>query len=281
LQYFECRGCKLPLGKKTYIMGILNVTPDSFSDGGKYTTLEASIARAEEMVKEGADIIDIGGESTRPGFEPIDANEELGRVIPVIESLANKLNVPLSIDTRKGIVAEQALEAGVHIVNDIWGLQGDDSIAKIAAKYKAGVIIMHNKPDNIYVNLMEDIKQFLRKSIDIALTTGIAANNIVIDPGIGFGKNFSHNLEVIRRLNELKELGFPLLLGASRKSFIGKILNLPADQRVEGTASVVAIGIDRGTDIVRVHDVKEMTRVAKVADAIIRGFNFKPEEVSR
>lgn len=271
VQYFDCRGYKLPLGKKTYIMGILNVTPDSFSDGGKYISLEAAIEKARDMVKEGADIIDIGGESTRPGFNTIEAAEEIDRVLPVLEILVKELKVPISIDTNKGAVAEKALEAGAHIINDIWGLQKDPLIAKIAAEYNAGVIIMHNKEDKLYNDLMEEIKEFLKKSINIAQKAGIGNSSIVIDPGIGFGKTFEHNLEVMRRLGELKNLGFSMLLGTSRKSFIGQILNLPVTERMEGTAATTALGIAAGVDIVRVHDVKEMCRVAKVADAITRG----------
>lgn len=269
-QYFECRGYKLPLGKKTYVMGILNVTPDSFSDGGKYISLEAAVEKAKDMVKEGADIIDIGGESTRPGFNVVEAEVEIGRVLPVLELLVKELEVPISIDTNKEIVAKKALQAGAHIVNDIWGLQKDSKMAEIAAKYNAGVIVMHNKTDKVYDNLIGEIKDFLKKSIDTALKAGIGANSIVIDPGIGFGKTFEHNLEVIRRLNELKDLGFPMLLGTSRKSFIGQILNLPITERMEGTAATTALGVAAGVDIVRVHDVKEMYRVVKVADEIIR-----------
>lgn len=273
MRYFECRGYRLPLGGKTYIMGILNATPDSFSDGGKYSTLEASIARAREMVEEGADIIDIGGESTRPGFEAVSEEEELNRILPVLELLLNELNVPISIDTTKGIVAEKALDMGAHIINDIWGLQGDSSMAGIAAKYNAGVIIMHNKTEKAYDNLLKEVKQFLANSIDIAQKAGISRNSIVIDPGIGFGKTFQHNLEIMRRLGELNDLGFPVLIGPSRKSFIGKALDLPVDERVEGTAACVAIGIAGGADIVRVHDVKEMARVARMGDSITRGWN--------
>ncbi len=277
MRYFECRGYRLPLGRKTYIMGILNVSPDSFSDGGKYNTPGAALARAKKMVEEGADIIDIGGESTRPGFVEVDEEEELNRVLPVLELLVNELDVPVSIDTRKGIVAEKVLDMGAHIVNDIWGLQGDRSMAKIAAKYNAGVIVMHNKAEKIYDNLLGEVKQFLAKSADIAQKLGISRNSIVIDPGIGFGKTFLHNLEILGRLEELGELGFPVLIGTSRKSFIGKILDLPVDERVEGTAASVAIGIAKGADFVRVHDVKEMARVARVSDSITRGWNEEVE----
>lgn len=272
-QSFECRGYSLPLGKKTYIMGILNVTPDSFSDGGRHNDKEKAIRKAKELVSNGADIIDIGGESTRPGFTPVSAEEEIARVIPVIEILSRELKVPISIDTTKSIVAEKALQAGAHIINDIWGLQKDPTIAEIAAKYDAGLIVMHNKDDCVYVDFMQEVMEFLKKSIEIATRAGIKPNHIAVDPGVGFGKTFEHNVEVMQKLNKLKELGFPILLGTSRKSLIGNILNLPVTERVEGTAATVALGIAQGADIVRVHDVMEMKRVAKVSDTIVRGLN--------
>lgn len=270
-QFFKCRGFSLPLGKRTYIMGILNVTPDSFFDGGRYNELEKALEKARELVKNGADIIDIGGESTRPGFIPVSEEEELSRVIPVVEVLTRELDVPISIDTTKSIVAEKALEAGAHIVNDVWGLQKDSNLAGVVSKYDAGVIIMHNKEDTIYVDFMCEIMDFLKKSIEIAVNAGITADHIAVDPGIGFGKTFEHNIEVMRKLDRLKELRLPILLGTSRKSFIGNILNLPVTERLEGTAATVALGIAKGVDIIRVHDVVEMKRVAKVADAIVRG----------
>lgn len=269
-KYFRCKDYKLPLGKKTYIMSILNVTPDSFSDGGNYFNIEKAIEKANDMVNNGADIIDIGGESTRPGFTPVSVEDELSRVIPVVEVLARKLDVPISIDTTKSAVAERALQAGAHIINDIWGLQKDPKLVEIAAKYHAGVIIMHNNDDKVYKDLIEDIKSFLRKSIQMATSAGIELSYLAIDPGIGFGKTFEHNLEVMRNLDALKELELPVLLGTSRKSMIGNILNLPVTERVEGTAATVALGVAKGVDIVRVHDVLEMSRVTKVADAIIR-----------
>lgn len=273
MKYFECRGYRLPLGKKTYIMGILNVTPDSFSDGGKYSGVEAAVEKASEMVENGADIIDIGGESTRPGYIPVDAEEEISRVVPVIEILAKRLRVPISVDTNKGVVAEKALQAGAHIVNDIWGLQKDPLIAEAAAAYNAGVVMMHNKDDKVYDDLMKDVKSFLIKSIEIATKAGINRERMIIDPGVGFGKTFEHNLEIMRRLYELKDLELPILLGTSRKSLIGNILNLPVTERIEGTAATVALGIAGGADIIRIHDVAEMYRVAKVTDAIVRGFS--------
>lgn len=269
-KYFECRDYKLELGNKTYIMGILNVTPDSFSDGGRYLGYKTAVERAKEMIAEGADIIDIGGESTRPGYRAVEAEEELQRVMPVLQVLLTELEVPISIDTNKKVVAEAALKAGAHIINDIWGLQKDQSIAEVAAKYNAGVIIMHNKEDKVYDDLIKEIKTFLKNSVKIAKGAGISNNSIIIDPGIGFGKTFEHNLEVMKKFKELRELGFPLLLATSRKSFIGNILGLPTTERIEGTIATVALGIAAGADVVRVHDVKEIYRAIKVTDRIIR-----------
>lgn len=267
---FECRGFKLPMGEKTYIMGILNITPDSFSDGGKHYSVESAVRRAKEMVDEGAHIIDVGGESTRPGHLPVDPSEEMERVVPVIKRLCTELDVPVSIDTSKAAVAKEAMEAGAHIVNDVWGLQRDPEMAGIIAKYNASVIMMHNRNDRSYNDLMGEIIEFLNESINIAIRAGIPEACMVIDPGVGFGKTMEHNLAVIRRLGELKALKLPILLGTSRKSFIGNILNLPVEQRVEGTAATVAVGIANGADIVRVHDVREIARAAKMADALCR-----------
>lgn len=269
-EYFECGKYKLPIGEKTYIMGILNVTPDSFSDGGKYNNVESAVKRAKEMVEHGADIIDVGGESTRPGHQPVDAIEEINRVVPVIEVLAKELNVPISVDTSKAVVADRALKAGAHIVNDVWGLQKDEALAEVIARYGAGVVMMHNNNNCEYHDLMGDIIKFLRKSIEIAEKTGIRRENMVVDPGIGFGKNLNHNLEVMRRLKELSTLNLPVLLGTSRKSMIGNILDLPVGERLEGTAATVTLGIANGADFVRVHDVKEMVRVARMTDAMVR-----------
>jgi dihydropteroate synthase len=270
-EFFRCGKYELPIGGKTYIMGILNVTPDSFSDGGRYNNIEAAVKRAEEMVAEGADIIDIGGESTRPGYEEVDPLEEISRVVPVVERLSAKLDVPLSVDTMKAVVAEKALQAGAHIVNDIWGLQRDPAMAEVVFKYGAGVILMHNREDKMYRDLMGDILKFLRDSVEIARKAGIERENMAVDPGIGFGKTLEHNLEVMRRLKDLEDLNLPVLLGTSRKSLIGNVLNLPVSERLEGTAATVALGIAGGVDIVRVHDVKEMARVAKMTDAVVRG----------
>ena len=267
---FRCRDKSLEMGKRTYIMGILNMTPDSFSDGGKYNTLEKGIERALQMIEEGADIIDVGGESTRPGHTPVDEEEEMRRVVPVIEKLSKISNVIISVDTMKSNVALRALEAGAHIVNDVWGLQRDPKMAEVVTKYHAGVIMMHNSNVAEYEDVVQDIIKFLQKSIEIGEKAGIDKSQMAVDPGIGFGKTLDHNLEVMNRLEELKILGLPLLLGTSRKSMIGKVLNLDVDDRLEGTAATVAVGIAKGVDIVRVHDIKQMLRVAKMTDAMVR-----------
>jgi dihydropteroate synthase len=269
-KYFECRKYRLPMGEKTYVMGILNVTSDSFSDGGQYINLESAIKRAKDMVEHGADIIDIGGESTRPGYQPVDVFEEINRVVPVIDKLSKELNVPVSVDTSKALVAEKAIAAGACIVNDVWGLQRDPSMAEVISKNGAGVIMMHNSDSKEYYDIMGDIIRFLRKSIEIAEEAGITRENMVVDPGIGFGKNLEHNLEVMRRLKELGTLNLPVLLGTSRKSLIGNVLELPVNERLEGTAATITLGIANGVDIVRVHDVKEMTRVVRMTDAMVR-----------
>lgn len=267
---FVYRGGRLLIGKRTILMGILNVTPDSFSDGGKYDGIEPAVEQAKKMCREGADIIDVGGESTRPGHTPVDAFDEMERVIPVVERLVEELNVPISVDTSKAVVAEKALEAGAHIINDVWGLQKDPLIAGVVADFKAGVVIMHNRSKPDYDDLMGDILCFLRKSVKLAEEAGIIRNSIVIDPGIGFGKTLNHNLEIMKRLKELRSLNLPVLLGTSRKSLIGKTLDLPINERIEGTAATVTKGISDGADIIRVHDVKQMARVAKMTDAMVR-----------
>lgn len=268
--YFECGKHRLPIGEKTYVMGILNVTPDSFSDGGKYINLDSAVKRAVEMVQNGADIIDVGGESTRPGYRPVDPFSEIDRVVPVIERLAREINVPVSVDTSKAIVAEKAIMAGACIVNDVWGLQKDKNMAEVISKTGAGVIVMHNSDSTEYKDLMGDIIRFLKESIKMAENAGVRRESIVIDPGIGFGKTLEHNLEVMRRLKELNSLNVPVLIGTSRKSLIGNVLELPINERLEGTAATVTLGIANGADIVRVHDVKEMVRVARMTDAMVR-----------
>ncbi|KDR94418.1 dihydropteroate synthase [Peptoclostridium litorale DSM 5388] len=257
--------------KKTYIMGILNVTPDSFSDGGRYNEAESAIKRAIEMQNQGADIIDVGGESTRPGHTPVSEHDEIIRISKVVRSLRENIDIPVSIDTYKSNVAACALKLGASIINDIWGLQKDPEMARIVAQNDAYVVAMHNQDGTEYeADIMEEIKSFLKKSVEIAINAGVDKDKIILDPGIGFGKTPEQNIEVMARLEELKSLGYPILLGASRKSMIGKILDLPSNERVEGTVATTVIGIEKGVDIVRVHDVKENYRAAKVADAILR-----------
>ncbi len=257
-------------------MGILNVTPDSFFDGGLFLDEQRAVKQALRMVKDGADIIDIGGESTRPGANPVSAKEEIKRVVPVIKALAKKVKVPISIDTCKARVADEAVFAGASIINDISGLRYDKGMAGVAADHKVPVVIMHiqGTPGNmqkkpVYKALVPEIMNYLREGIDIALKAGVPDNMIIIDPGIGFGKTVENNLEIINRLDEFKGFEKPVLLGPSRKSFIGKLLgDLPVTDRLEGTAAAIAIGISKGANIIRVHDIKEMYRVAKIADRI-------------
>lgn len=270
----NCRGRELRLGERTLIMGILNVTPDSFSDGGKYNTVEAARARTLEMVEEGADIIDLGGESTRPGHTPVEAEEELRRVIPVLEAILPEVPVPISIDTSKAVVAEEALRRGAHLINDQRAL-ADPNMAAVVARYEAPVVLMHNPSTPQYRDLMGDIVDHLAERVEYAVASGIPREHIILDPGIGFGKTPEQNLEVVRRLDELKSLGLPILVGPSRKSFIGYVLNLPVEERLEGTAAAVAVSIVKGADIVRVHDVKQMVRVARMTDALVRGRNLE------
>lgn len=261
-------------GKRTYIMGILNITPDSFSDGGEFISIDNAISHAKEMLSEGADIIDIGGESSRPGHTRINAEEELRRVIPIIKKLREETNAVISLDTIRAEVAEEGIKNGVSILNDIWGLQGDPEMANVTAKYDVPIIVMHNQDGTEYKkDIILEMKDFFMKSIEIAKKAGIKKENIILDPGIGFGKTAEQNIEVMGRLKEFNDLGYPILLGTSRKSTIGKILDLPPKERVEGTIATTVLGIAHGVDIVRVHDVKENLRAAKVADAIVRG-NF-------
>ncbi|BCB95902.1 dihydropteroate synthase [Dissulfurispira thermophila] len=260
-------------------MGILNVTPDSFSDGGLFFSEKNAIEHALRLVEDGADIIDIGGESTRPGSEPVPVEEEIRRTIPVIKAISKEIKSPISIDTYKAEVARRALDAGASIVNDISGLRFDPDMPKVVSEYKVPVVIMHIKgrPKDMQQNpqyeaLIPEIMDYLRVSIRLANKFGISGDKIIIDPGIGFGKTFEHNLEIIKNLKEFTLLGKPIAIGASRKAFIGKILgDAPPSERLEGTAAAVAICIFNGANIVRVHDVKEMARVAKVADAIKSG----------
>ncbi len=258
-------------GKRTYIMGILNVTPDSFSDGGRYLEADQALEHAEQMADEGADMIDVGGEATRPGFaRPISAEEEIRRLIPVIRMLSGKIDLPLSTDTYKAETAELAVKAGADMINDIWGLKKDPDMAPAAASCKVPVCIMHNRTGTDYDDLMDDIMHDLEESLDIAVKAGIKDENIILDPGIGFGKTWEQNLEVMKNLEMLKEFGYPVLLGASRKNFIGKTLGLEVHERLEGTLAVTSIGIMKGIDIVRVHDVRQNARAALMTDSIAR-----------
>lgn len=267
----NCRGYKLPLGERTLVMGILNITPDSFSDGGRFFDLDAAVKHAQLMVEQGADIIDIGGESTRPTADPVPLEEELERVLPVLRRLVKEVDAPISIDTYKAETARQALEEGAHIINDIWGLRADPDMADVVSRYHdVPIVMMHNQKGTQYDSLMDDILGWLGESVDIALEAGVRRDNIILDPGIGFGKDTEQNLEVMHRLWEFKTLGFPVLLGTSRKSLIGNTLGLPSNERVEGTAATVCYGISQGVDIIRVHDIKEMVRVVKMTDAMVR-----------
>jgi dihydropteroate synthase len=284
----------LAWGERTYVMGILNLTPDSFSGDGLLSldTEGGALEQARRFMAAGVDILDIGGESTRPGSQPVDAEEELRRVLPTLRAIAAEFPEALiSIDTYKAVVAEAALQAGAHMINDIWGLRADPDLAGVVASHKAAVVLMHNRsnPASVevrarlgqaylgaeYQDLLEDVKRELMGSVTLARSAGIPDERIILDPGIGFGKKVSQNLELINRLDEIRLLGFPVLLGPSRKSFIGYTLDLPADQRLEGTAAAVAIGIARGADIVRVHDVEAMLRVARMTDAIVRGLSSR------
>ena len=268
----ECREFDLEIGSRTLIMGILNVTPDSFSDGGNFVSVSQALNHAILMVKEGADIIDVGGESTRPGSDDVESKEELKRVVPVIQELKRFINKPISIDTYKASVAEAALEAGANIVNDVWGLQRDPEIASVIAKYNVPVVVMHNQYNTEYDNdIIDSIIEFFKKSIAIAHEAGIKNEMIILDPGIGFGKTVDQNLEVMRRLDELQVLGYPILLGISRKSIIGNTIDVPTHDRLEGTIALNAIGIQMGAEIIRVHDIKENVKAAKMIDAVVRG----------
>lgn len=254
---------------KTYIMGILNVTPDSFSDGGRYDRLDEALRHAEEMVRDGADIIDVGGESTRPGHTPISEEEEIARVAPVLEALKSRFDVPLSVDTYKGRVAEAALQAGADLVNDIWGFRQDRRVAELTARYGAACCLMHNRQEAAYRNFMEELLEDLRECVRIAAEAGVPEEKILLDPGVGFGKTYEQNLEAIRRVDELHALGFPILLGTSRKSVIGLTLALPTDQRVEGTLATTVLAVMKGCAFVRVHDIKENRRAIQMTEAIL------------
>lgn len=262
-------GLELKLGGRTLIMGILNATPDSFSDGGKFDQVEAAVARAKQMEAEGADIIDIGGESTRPGYDPVPLDEELRRIIPVISAVREHVKLPISVDTYKAEAARQALEAGAHIVNDVWGFKREPEMAAVAAEFGCPVILTHNRNDRNYADFMADSKNDLMDSVRLARNAGVAEADIWLDPGIGFAKNDEENLEMMGRLSEIVDLGYPVLLGTSRKTFIRRTLNVSAAEAVEGTGATTALGIAQGCQVVRVHDVLQMKRVAAMTDAIV------------
>ena len=265
---------KQPLvwGCRTYVMGIINVSPDSFSGDGFDSDIDGVIKQGLTFQAEGADILDLGAQSTRPGHLEITTKSELDRLIPALDALVNNVDIPISVDTYKPEVAKVAMESGASIINDIWGLKHDPNIARIAAEHGAPIILMHNQSTTAYNDLIADISKSLNHSIELALQSGVSKSNIIIDPGIGFGKTPDQNLEIIKRLKEFSTLGVPILIGTSRKSTIGYILDTPPNERLEGTASTVALSIAAGVDIIRVHDVREMVRVSRMTDAIIRGW---------
>ncbi|MFP7171949.1 dihydropteroate synthase [Terribacillus halophilus] len=259
------------LSKHTLVMGIINVTPDSFSDGGSYTTVETAVKQAKKLAAEGADILDIGGESTRPGFEPVSADEEIARVVPAIQAIREVVDLPISIDTYKAKTAEAAIEAGASIINDIWGAKYDSEMASVAARTGVPIILMHNREEARYDDLIPDMVKDLEESIDIALRAGVKREDIWLDPGIGFAKSLDENMDALRQVDKISAMGYPVLLGTSRKRFIGTILDLPADERDEGTAATTAYGITKGVHMVRVHEVKRTARIVKMMDALVRG----------
>ena len=268
-QIYRFGEVQIDFRQETVVMGILNVTPDSFSDGGKYSRIDAALKHAEKMIKDGAKIIDIGGESTRPGHAPVSLEEELERTAPVIEAITRELNCVVSIDTYKAEVADAAMKAGAHIINDIWGAKREPEIAKVAALYNAPIILMHNREQANYEgSLMDEVIADLNESIEIATNAGVSKENIWLDPGIGFAKNTAQNIAVMQGLQKIAELGYPQLLGISRKTMIGNVLGLPVEERLEGTSATVCYGIERGCHIIRVHDVKEIARAVKMMDVL-------------
>lgn len=260
------------VAESAYVMGILNVTPDSFSDGGKFISIESALRQAEKMVDEGADIIDVGGESTRPGYQKISDEEEIQRTAHIIELIKTRFDIPVSIDTYKGKVALAALQAGADLVNDIWGLKYDRNLAKVIAEAGVPCCLMHNREQAVYHNFMEDVKSDLRESLEIAGEAGIAQDKIILDPGVGFGKTYEHNLQIIYKLKELKTFGCPVLLGASRKSVVGIALDLPVEERLEGTLAITVLGVMAGCAFVRVHDVLANKRAIQMAEAVREGW---------
>lgn len=261
---------KFEIGNHTYVMGILNVTPDSFSDGGQYNNMDTVLFRVEEMIKEGADIIDVGGESTRPGYEQISADEEIMRVVPVIEQIKKHFDIPVSLDTYKATVAKAGIVAGADLINDIWGLKYDECMAEVIAGADVPCCLMHNRKEPIYQNFIQDVLADLKESVQLAQKAGIKQDKIITDPGIGFAKSYEQNLLLLQNLEVLKSLGCPVLLGTSRKSVIGLTLDLPAHQRINGTIATTVLGVVKGCSFVRVHDIKENVQAIKMAEAILQ-----------
>lgn len=260
---------KFEIGQHTYVMGILNITPDSFSDGGRYNKMDAALFRAEEMIKEGADIIDVGGESTRPGYEQITAEEEIERVVPIIERIKKRFDIPVSLDTYKADVAKAGMEAGADLINDIWGLKADENMAKIIAEADIPCCLMHNRKETVYGEYIKDVLSDLEESLILARKAGITNDKILLDPGIGFAKTYEQNLELLNKLEILHSFGYPVLLGTSRKSVIGLTLNLPAEERVSGTLATTVMAVMKGCSFVRVHDIKENVQAIKMTEAIL------------
>lgn len=278
IKTYEKRGVLLDFEHETVIMGILNVTPDSFSDGGLFNQVDQAVARTREMVEQGAKIVDIGGESTRPGYTPISDEEEIGRIVPVIRAIREAgIPVLLSVDTYKSGVAKAALEAGADILNDIWGVKRDAHLAALAAEYDVPLLLMHNRETAEYTDFWADAKADLEESIAIAKEHGVKDERIWLDPGIGFGKTTTHNIWMMQHLTDLVAMGYPVLLATSRKSLIGNVLKLPVDQRVEGTAATVSYGIDKGVHMVRVHDVKEIARTTRMMDVLVGKTTYTEE----
>jgi dihydropteroate synthase len=273
----RCGNREFTWGERTYIMGVINMSPDSFSGDG-LSNMDEALLQAERFESDGVDIIDIGGESTRPRSEPITPEEEIRRVVPIIERLSQQVPVPLSIDTYKWEVAQEAVAAGARMLNDIWGLKREPRLADIAAKEGIPVVLMSNQRDGECQDIISEVFKDLKRAMDIAIERGVPQENIILDPGIGFGKTLDQNLEIVSRLDEFSALGRPLLIGTSRKSMIGLVLDLPTQERLEGTAAPVALGISKGADIVRVHDIPEMKRVCQMSDAIVRGRRPQPED---
>ncbi|MFC2948851.1 dihydropteroate synthase [Virgibacillus sediminis] len=267
---------ELNLSDRTHIMGILNVTPDSFSDGGRYNTVERAVEQAKELADQGADIIDIGGESTRPGHEPVSAAQEIDRVVPVIKAVKETLDIPISIDTYKAETAREAVEAGADIINDVWGAKKEPAIAGVAAEYGVPIILMHNRDNIDYTSLIDDMKSDLQESIDIARRAGVKEENIILDPGVGFAKTAEGNLAVMNHLEEFTQMGYPLLLATSRKRFIGSVLDVPAEERDIGTGATTCLGIVKGAHMVRVHNVKVNAELVKMMDAMLHANGGMP-----